>query len=704
MASPGTFVPTAPLSGPSDDHSPPRPPSQHLKVPLSSTRSKQHAESSSVFPPVGVRGKLKPRLPFWEKDLKASPFVLDVIEHGYKIPFVTTPPPCCLKNNKSSLDHAEFVESAISDLLQNRCAVEVPTQPYCCNPLTVAEGKKLRLVLDLRHPNEFVLNSKFKYEDLYHISPVLGSGQFYFTFDLKSGYHHVDIFPPHRKFLGFSWRHSDNITRFYVFNVLPFGLNSACYLFTKLTRPLAYYWRSHGIMAYIYIDDGLIISPSLQAAESNLALVRNTISLSGFIPNEAKCVWKPSPRITYLGFIIDSPSSSFLIPQRKIADLLSLIEQLLASHNTFRSVSVKSLASFSGSIISMSLALGPITRLMTRATYHTIESRSSWACSLYLPSSVASELSFWQNHIAELNGFPFHYRLSPTMQIFSDASDTGFGGFVDGKPELRAHDLWSPSEKTYSSTWRELAAVLRILEAFGKNCHNQKIRWFTDNANVPSIIKRGSPKLPLQKLALAIFEYTHSRNIILLPQWLPREENKVADKISRYRDFDDWSIDPQSFLTLQHLWGPHTVDRFASPHNAKLPRFNTRFFCRGSAGVDAFCQDWSVDNNYLCPPVSLIPQVIKRMKESAVISTLVVPHWPSAHFWPLICPDGIHFDTHVHDWRLMHISFSPPSLGGSPLFCNNPRFHTLALRFDYILPPRVSDFGFRCPLPSHPPI
>ena len=52
------------------------------------------------------------------------------------------------------------------------------------------------------------------------------SGYFFFTFDLKSGYHLVEIFPDHRQYLGFSWRF-DSVVKYFVFTVLPFGLSSA---------------------------------------------------------------------------------------------------------------------------------------------------------------------------------------------------------------------------------------------------------------------------------------------------------------------------------------------------------------------------------------------------------------------------------------------------------------------------------------------
>ena len=66
--------------------------------------------------------------------------------------------------------------------------------PFCVNPLTVAEVKKLRLVIALRHVNYHLVRFEFKYEDLRSLSQVLQERLWFFTWDLKSGYHHVDDF------------------------------------------------------------------------------------------------------------------------------------------------------------------------------------------------------------------------------------------------------------------------------------------------------------------------------------------------------------------------------------------------------------------------------------------------------------------------------------------------------------------------------
>ena len=40
------------------------------------------------------------------------------------------------------------------------------------------------------------------------------------------------------------------------------------------------------------------------------------------------------------------------------------------------------------------------------------------------------------------------------------------------------------------------------------------------------------------------------------------------------------------------------------------------------------------------PPIFLIPRVLKYMRECRAIGTLIVPCWPSANYWSMICPSG----------------------------------------------------------------
>ena len=156
-----------------------------------------------------VQGRLKSNIAFWRETLGAPAYVLDWIESGYKLPLRYLPDAFSMGYHNSALTHHKFVSNSITELLANRCIVKVTQKPYVCSPLSVvanAEGK-LRLALNLKYLNQFLHKVKFKYEDIRVALLMFTKEDFLFKFDLKSGYHHLDIFEPHQKYLGLhGWR------------------------------------------------------------------------------------------------------------------------------------------------------------------------------------------------------------------------------------------------------------------------------------------------------------------------------------------------------------------------------------------------------------------------------------------------------------------------------------------------------------------
>jgi len=150
-----------------------------------------------------------------------------------------------------------------------------------------------------------------------------------------------------------------------------------------------------------------------------------------------------------------------------------------------------------------------------------------------------------------------------------------------------------------------------------------------------------------------VFETCFQHGIRLQMEWIPRSLNDKADYISRIVDCDDWQLNPQIFCQLDALWGPHTVDQFASPHNAQLPRYNSRFWTPSCEAVDAFTTSWASEVSWLVPPLHLICRSIQHAQACAARGTLVVPMWVSAPFWPILCPDGSHLAQFIHAWMIL---------------------------------------------------
>lgn len=119
-----------------------------------------------LAPTVKVKGNLELNVAFWEH-IGASSFILDTILDGLKIPFIYTPPSPHFFTNRSTIQYSDFVEHAISDLLTTGSVIECESAPTVVNPLSdsIQSNGKKRLILDLRHPNYFVMESKVKFED-----------------------------------------------------------------------------------------------------------------------------------------------------------------------------------------------------------------------------------------------------------------------------------------------------------------------------------------------------------------------------------------------------------------------------------------------------------------------------------------------------------------------------------------------------------
>ncbi|CAC5388448.1 unnamed protein product [Mytilus coruscus] len=209
--------------------------------------------------------------------------------------------------------------------------------------------------------------------------------------------------------------------------------------------------------------------------------------------------------------------------------------------------------------------------------------------------------------------------------------------------------MWTLQESLKSSTWRELQAILLALMSFENRLRNKCVKWHTDNNNCVSIVQKGSEKVNLQEIAINIFKLCSELNITLDIVWIPRSKNTKAYYISKLIDIEDWGTNKEFFKLVNDMWGPHTVDRFASHLNKKLLRFNSKFWNPGVEAVDAFTQNWKNEVNWIVPPISVVCRAIKHLILCKARGTLIVPKWPSSSYWTMIFKKGSHLQPYVTD-------------------------------------------------------
>ena len=75
-----------------------------------------------------------------------------------------------------------------------------------------------------------------------------------------------------------------------------------------------------------------------------------------------------------LGFVLNTITMTFRIPEKKVCKLKRLLNSAIQK----KSSSYRELARIAGSIISVALAVRPISCLLTRQMYLARESRSAW--------------------------------------------------------------------------------------------------------------------------------------------------------------------------------------------------------------------------------------------------------------------------------------------------------------------------------------
>jgi len=139
------------------------------------------------------------------------------------------------------------------------------------------------------------------------------------------------------------------------------------------------------------------------------------------------------------------------------------------------------------------------------------------------------------------------------------------------------------------------------------------VLWHTDSKNCVSIIGKGCTNACLNEFALEIFNVCAKNAIILRVVWLSRDKNTIADSLSKMINYDDYRVKQEFFDYVDALFGPHDVDRFANEVNHILPRYNSLAWTPSTEAVDAFSVSWKNYNNWLVPPVNLIPKASNHL-------------------------------------------------------------------------------------------
>ena len=139
------------------------------------------------------------------------------------------------------------------------------------------------------------------------------------------------------------------------------------------------------------------------------------------------------------------------------------------------------------------------------------------------------------------------------------------------------------------------------------------------------MVNRGSPRLKLSELARELlFWFRREHSITLNVNCVPREENELADDLSKLIIPDDAMLSRTFFLRMDLRLGTITTDLFSSRTNNQRDRYYSLYWCLGMAGVNAFAFDRSGESDWVHCPFRLIGRVLKELKHDGVAATMLV--------------------------------------------------------------------------------
>ncbi|KAK3743267.1 hypothetical protein QZH41_016129, partial [Actinostola sp. cb2023] len=251
----------------------------------------------------------------------------------------------------------------------------------------------------------------------------------------------------------------------------------------------------------------------------------------------------------------------------KKAKFAALREDILGK----KSVTLKPLQKFAGKINSFSLVI-PAARLYVRKVYDAISKATVSPKAIKITDALRDEISHWRFLDSWEGFFPWpreeHCRLE--LPIFSDASNTGWGGVVHTPQEaLKVSRYWNPVERKLPIVVKETLALRNTLKSTCSRLKGARIDCFIDNKTLLHCWENhGSRNVEVTDVLKQIYDISLTHHLSLNLQYIPSADNP-ADTPSRRLSDLDCTLSPLAWKQVQQAYGPHSIDLMAIPANVQ---------------------------------------------------------------------------------------------------------------------------------------
>ena len=478
------------------------------------------------------------------------------------------------------------------------------------------DSEEDRLILDLSPLNEFIKRPHFKMLTIREVKLILPKDYWTISIDLKDGFWHVGVSRTKRPFLGFRYRNQD-----WQFRAMPFGLNVAPRIFTKVVAHVVKLMAKEGIWCLPYHDNLLIATPTRELCLRQANQAISILKSLGWIINDKKSRLEPAQVFVWLGVQFDLISHTATAPQEK----MELFQEKLKSLITSRSCTVREIMQLQG----LSNWIGqcdPVIRLLISRTRRLIWyfRRFHPDYPIILEKGVRISLCKWVSHVSvpQSLGSP-----SPNIVVQTDASLKGRGFLINDSR------FWGRFDKSmnYDICILEMLTIWYALIIIYKK--NAVIQVLCDNTTAVQSVTKGTSTNPyLSLLTELIWRRAASLQWTLYVSHIKGCYNVLADQLSRTETVaTEWSLPRKSFKEILKQNPNLQVDLFASSLNHQLKTFISPCPDKKAVAVDALSTPWDQwDHLYLYPPTNLILKALPKLTSSPFkTAVLVTPDTPT---------------------------------------------------------------------------
>ncbi len=467
-----------------------------------------------------------------------------------------------------SVPEREAMEKYISDSL-TAGFIRPSSSPAGAGFFFVAKKDgSLRPCIDYRGVNNITVKNTYPLPLMSSAFERLQGASIFTKLDLRNAYHLVRI----RE--GDEWKTAFNTPRgHFEYLVMPFGLSNSPAVFQALVNDVLRDMVDQFI--YVYLDDILIFSSSLQEHVQHVRRVLQRLLENGLFVKAEKCAFH-AQSVPFLGFIV-SPEGVRMDPDRVKAvvnwptpDSRKALLRFLGFANFYRRF-----------IRNFSQLAAPLTALTsTKMTFR-------W--------SNAAEAAFTKLR-GRFVSAPILRAPDPTRQfvVEVDASEVGVGAVLSQRATsddkvhpcaFFSHRL-SPAEHNYDIGNRELLAVKLALEEWRHWLEGSGVPFivWTDHKNLEYIqsAKRLNSRQARWALFFGRFDFSIS--------YRPGSKNIKPDALSRIFDISEPGVSRVHYTGEIGCLCSHLGDRIEGPHglgrgNASAWMPNGPVVCAGGVTV-----------------------------------------------------------------------------------------------------------------------